>query len=173
MYLWRALRSCTSHDIFSSDTLGEVELPFVVMSNLNSAQLDTKLEATGLSSYFPPDKRVSCDNNYRERSEYLGAALRVEQRPEKCVVFDNTPIAATVAHEVTMKCVSLVDHYPRYDLLTADFSVQDLRDISLVSLNKLFDERNDMDLELELDMYSGLKKEERKVKTDFYDDDRQ
>lgn len=154
------------------NTLNEVELPVVVMSNLNSAQLDTILEATGLSSYFPPDKRVSSDNNYSDRSEYLGAALRVEQRPEKCVVFDNTPIAATVAHDVTMKCVSLVDHYARYELLTADFSVQDLRDINLVSLNKLFDERNDMDLELELDMYSGLKKEDRKVKTDFYDDDR-
>ena len=147
-------------------------MPVVVMSNLNSPQLDTILDATGLSSYFPPDKRVSYDNNYSDRSEYLGAALRLEQRPEKCVVFDNTPIAATVAHDVAMKCVSLVDHYARYELLTADFSVQDLRDINLVSLNKLFDERNDMDLELELDMYSGLKKEDRKVKTDFYDDDR-
>ena len=67
------------------------------MSHLDSDQLDAILEATGLAEYFPPERRVSSEANYSARSEYLGAALRAEQRPEHCVVFDNTPISATVA----------------------------------------------------------------------------
>lgn len=153
------------------DTLREVEMPCAIVSHLDSSQLDAVLNASGLAEYFPPDKRVSSDSNYSsERSELLGAALRVDQRPDKCVIFDNTPHSANEAHEVCMKSVSLVDHYARYELLTADLSVGYARDLDLISFTKLFDERTDLEPVLELDVSSGLQKQQRKVKTAFWDE---
>eukprot|EP00581_Thalassiosira_minuscula_P014661 CAMPEP_0183716264 /NCGR_PEP_ID=MMETSP0737-20130205/10241_1 /TAXON_ID=385413 /ORGANISM="Thalassiosira miniscula, Strain CCMP1093" /LENGTH=1592 /DNA_ID=CAMNT_0025945507 /DNA_START=165 /DNA_END=4943 /DNA_ORIENTATION=- len=153
------------------DTLRDVEMPCAVMSHLDSDQLDAVLSVTGLSEYFPDDKRVSSDSGYSsERSELLGAALRVEQRPDKCVIFDNTPHSANEAHEVFMKSISFVDHYARYELLTADLSVAYARDLDLISFVKLFDERTDLEPVLELDVNSGLQKQQRKAKTAFWDD---
>lgn len=141
-------------------------MPIAVVSHLNSPQLDVVLEATGLAEYFPPDKRVSSDSGYsNERSELLGAALRVEQRPEECVVFDNTPNSANEAHEALMKSVSFVDHYARYELLMADHSVGSARDLDLMSFVKLFDKRSDLEPLLELDVDSGLQKQQPKIKT--------
>lgn len=141
-------------------------MPCAVVSHLDSSQLDAVLNATGLADYFPPDKRVSADSGYsNERSELLGAALRVEQRPDQCIVFDNTPRSANEAHEVYMKSVSFVDHYARYELLTADLSVGFAGDLELQSLVKLFDKREDMEPLLELDVSSGLQKQKPKLKT--------
>lgn len=149
-----------------SDILREVEMPCAIVSHLDSSQLDVILNATGLAEYFPPDRRVSSDSGYEsERSELLGAALRVEQRPDQCIVFDNTPSSANEAHEVDMKSVSFVDHYPRYELLTSDLSVGYVGDLDLSSLVKLFDKREDLEPLLELDVSSGLQKEQRKVQT--------
>lgn len=152
--------------IINSDTLQDVEMPCAVVSHLDSDQLDAVLTATGLAEYFPPDKRVSSDSGYSsERSEILGAALRVEQHPDKCVIFDNTPHSANEAHEVHMKSVSLVDHYVRYELLTADLSVAYARDLDLISFTKLFDVRSDLEPIPELDVNSGMQKQTRKVQT--------
>mmetsp|Transcript_465 Transcript_465/g.966 ORF Transcript_465/g.966 Transcript_465/m.966 type:complete len:147 (+) Transcript_465:4324-4764(+) len=146
-------------------------MPCAIVTHLDSSQLDAVLNATGLAEYFPPGKRVSSDSNYEsERSELLGATLRLEQRPDRCVIFDNTPHSANEAHEVCMKSVSFVDHYMRYELLTADFSVGYARDLDLITFVKLFDERTDFEPELELDVSSGLQKEQPKVKTAFWDD---
>ena len=148
-------------------------MPHALVTHLDSSQLDAVLNATGLAKYFPHDTRVSADSGYgSERSEMLGAALRVAIRPDQCVVFDNTPHSANEAHEVCMKSVSLVDHYARYELLTADWSVGYARDLDLMSFVKLFDERTDLDLEpiLELDTASGMQKQQRKAKTAFWDD---
>ena len=91
-------------------------MPCAIVSHLDSSQLDAVLVKTGLAEYFPLDLRVSSDSNYpSERSELLGAALRMEQRPDQCIVFDNTPTSAKEAHEILMKSVSFVDHYARYE----------------------------------------------------------
>jgi len=141
-------------------------MPCAIVSHLNSSQLDTVLRKTGLAEYFPLDLRVSSDSNYpSERSELLGAALRMELRPDQCIVFDNTPTSAKEAHEIFMKSVSFVNHYARYELLTADLSVGYMRDLDLRSLLKLFDKREDLEPLLELDVRGGLQKQQRKVKT--------
>lgn len=146
-------------------------MPCAIVTHLDSSQLDAVLNATGLAQYFPDDRRVSLESNYpSERSALLGAALRVEQRPDQCIVFDNTPNSANEAHDLSMKIVSLVDHYARYELLTADLSVAYLSDMDLRSLVKLFDKRDDMEPMLELDVDSGLQRQTRKAKTAFWDE---
>ena len=152
--------------ILYSDVLREVDMPVAIVSHLPRGDLDVVLNATGLVDYFPVDKRVSLDDSYQsERSELLGAALRLEQRPDQCIVFDNTPLSADVAHGVDMKSVSFVNHYARYELLTADLSVGYVADLELSSLVKLFDKREDLEPLLELDVDSGMQKYQRKAKT--------
>ena len=148
--------------------LREIETPCAIVSHLDSCQLDAILNATGLAEYFPHDKRVSSDSHQSsQRTDLLGAALRVEQRPDKCVVFDNTPGSANEAHEIDMKSISFVDQYARYELLTADLSVGDAGDLDLILFVKLFDERTDLELEpmFQLDVDSGLRQNQRQVKT--------
>lgn len=166
MIFHRLLHFLNSPQTLDSNTLREVEMPCAIVSHLDSSQLDAVLVKTGLAEYFPLDLRVSSDSNYpSERSELLGAALRMEQRPDQCIVFDNTPTSAKEAHEILMKSVSFVDHYARYELLTADLSVGEMRDLDLRSLVKLFDKREDLEPLLELDVRGGLQKQQRKVKT--------
>ena len=153
------------------NTIREVDVSCAVVSHLDSNQLDAILEATGLAEYFPPERRVSSDAKYSARSEYLGAALRAEQRPEQCIVFDNTPISASIAHDLLMKNIAFVDHYAKYELLTADVSFGYASDLDLMDIAKIFDgTREDNEPMLELDVSSGLQKEKRKVRTAFWDE---
>lgn len=153
------------------NTIREVDISSAVISHLDSDQLDAILEATGLAEYFPPERRVSSDAKYSARSEYLGAALRAEQRPEQCIVFDNTPISATIAHDLLMKNIAFVDHYAKYELLTADVSFGYVSDLDLMDIAKIFEgTRDDNEPMLELDVISGLQKQQRKVRTAFWDE---
>ncbi|KAK1740244.1 haloacid dehalogenase-like hydrolase [Skeletonema marinoi] len=153
------------------NTIREVEMSCALVSHLDSDQLDVILEATGLAEYFPPERRVSSDAKYSARSEYLGGALRAEQRPEECIVFDNTPISATIAHDLMMKNIAFVDHYAKYELLTADVSFGYVSDLDLMDIAKIFEgTREDNEPMLELDLSSGLQKQQRKVRTAFWDE---
>mmetsp|Transcript_31705 Transcript_31705/g.54085 ORF Transcript_31705/g.54085 Transcript_31705/m.54085 type:complete len:1489 (+) Transcript_31705:155-4621(+) len=153
------------------NTIREVEMSCALVSHLDSDQLDVILEATGLAEYFPPERRVSSDAKYSARSEYLGGALRAEQRPEECIVFDNTPISATIAHDLMMKNIAFVDHYAKYELLTSDVSFGYVSDLDLMDIAKIFEgTREDNEPMLELDLSSGLQKQQRKVRTAFWDE---
>lgn len=153
------------------NTIREVDMSCALVSHLDSDQLDVILEATGLAEHFPPERRVSSDAKYSARSEYLGAALRAEQRPEQCIVFDNTPISATIAHDLLMKNIAFVDHYAKYELLTADVSFGYVSDLDLMDIAKIFEgTREDNEPMLELDVSSGLQKQQRKVRTAFWDE---
>jgi beta-phosphoglucomutase-like phosphatase (HAD superfamily) len=80
------------------------EMQCGMMSYLERDQVDVLLEYAGLSSLFGPDKRVTSTSGYnRERQQMLGVALRIERRPDHCVVFDASPYAAAEAHDVGMK----------------------------------------------------------------------
>ena len=119
-------------------------MPYVIVTHLGRSQLDAVLDITGLADYFPPEMRVSLDDHYSdERSEILGAALRLEVHPENCIVFDNTPSAAETAHEVLMKCISFVNQYAKYELTAADWTVGELSNLDLSSIRTLFGERED------------------------------
>jgi beta-phosphoglucomutase-like phosphatase (HAD superfamily) len=119
-------------------------MPYVIMSHLGRSQLEAVLDVTGLAAYFPPEMRISLEEHYSdEQSELLGGALRVEKHPEKCVVFENTPLAAATAHEVLMKCVSFVDQYPKYELTAADWTIGQLVEMELNQIRNLFSERDD------------------------------
>jgi len=123
-------------------SLLDVEMPCAVISYLDREQVDVLLEQSGLSGFFARDKRVSHSSGYnRESQQMLGASLRVEKRPDHCVVFDTTPESAVAAHDVEMKCVNIIGIYPMYDLLNADSAARDFSDLTAMNLRRLFGER--------------------------------
>ena len=120
----------------------DVEMPCAVISNLDREQVDVLLECTGLDKFFPVDKRVTASNGYKQESQQmLGAALRVERRPDHCVVFDGSPESSAAAHDVEMKSVAMTGVYPMYELLNADSTARYFDELTAMNVRRLFGER--------------------------------
>lgn len=122
-------------------SLLDVEMPCAVVSHLDQELLDVILEQTGLDRLFPQDKRVSASNFYASQSqEFLGAALRLERRPDYCAVFDTTPSSSAAAHQVDMQSISRIGSYKNYDLLSADITFKYFTQLQTQVLRGLFTE---------------------------------
>ena len=151
-------------------SLRDVDMACGVVSYLEKSQVDILLDYAGLSGFFPSDKRVSMTNGYsRDSQQLLGMALRIERRPDHCVVFDSSPMASVAAHEVEMRSVSLVGPYPRYELLSADSSASSFDELTAMNIRRLFGERvYDQPM---LDIVQNQPEVNRKTKTAFWDED--
>lgn len=123
-------------------SLSSVEMQCGVISYLERDQLDALLEFSGISDLIDTDKRVCWSNGYLTDSDaMLGAALRLERRPDHCVIFDASPYAAVAAHEIEMNCVGLIGIYPRYELLSADTTAASFDALTAMNIRRLFGER--------------------------------
>ena len=123
-------------------SLMDVEMPCGVISHLDREQVDVLLDQTGLARFFPVGNRVTASNGYKlESQQMLGASLRLERRPDHCVVFDSSPESAVAAHDVDMKSVCLVGVYPMYELLSADSTARYLDELTAMNVRRLFGER--------------------------------
>jgi beta-phosphoglucomutase-like phosphatase (HAD superfamily) len=151
-------------------SLQEVEMGCGVASCLERDQMDILLKYAGLADLLPADKRVSLNNGYdRESQQMLGVALRIERRPDHCVIFDSSPYANSGAQEIDMRSVSLVGPYPRYELLSADTTAFSLDDLTALNIRRLFGERvYDQPM---LDMKQLQPVTVRKTLTKFWDPD--
>jgi len=122
--------------------LQAVEMGCGVVTYLEADQIDTLLKFAGLSELLPESTRVSNSNGYlRNSQQLLGGSLRIERRPDQCVVFDTSPVASVAAHEHDMRSVALVGAYPRYELLTADVSASSVDEFTALNIRRLFGER--------------------------------
>ena len=147
-----------------------VEMQCGIISYLDRDQVDVLLEQAGLADLFPRDQRVSANNGYsRDSQQMLGAALRLERRPDHCVVFDTTPYSSVGAREADMKSVSLIGPYPRYELLTADTTSNSFDDLTAMNIRRLFGERI-FDQPM-LDTQDAEPDKRRETKTKFFWDD--
>ena len=151
-------------------SLQDVEMACGVTSHLNEDQVHVLLAFAGLSSLLPREKRVSRSNGYeRDSQQMLGAALRIERRPDHCVVFDSSPGACGAAREVEMRSVAMVGPYPRYELLSADTSAFSYSELTAMNIRRLFGERvYDQPM---LDSLQIQPETRRKTKTTFWDPD--
>ena len=151
-------------------SLQDVEMACGVTSYLNADQVDILLAFAGLASLLPHEKRVSRSNGYEQDSQQmLGAALRIERRPDHCVVFDSSPGACGAAREVEMRSVAMVGPYPRYELLSADTSAFSYSELTAMNIRRLFGERvYDQPM---LDSLQNQPEIRRKTKTTFWDPD--
>eukprot|EP00531_Pseudo-nitzschia_arenysensis_P008949 CAMPEP_0116145906 /NCGR_PEP_ID=MMETSP0329-20121206/16874_1 /TAXON_ID=697910 /ORGANISM="Pseudo-nitzschia arenysensis, Strain B593" /LENGTH=1862 /DNA_ID=CAMNT_0003641605 /DNA_START=257 /DNA_END=5843 /DNA_ORIENTATION=+ len=123
-------------------SLQAVEMGCGVVTHLEEDQMSTLLRFAGLSELLPESMRVSNSNGYlRDSQQLLGVSLRIERRPDQCVIFDTSPIASVAAHEHDMRSVALVGAYPRYELLSADTSASSVDELTALNIRRLFGER--------------------------------
>lgn len=123
-------------------SLQAVEMGCGVVTHLEDDQMSTLLRFAGLSELLPESMRVSNSNGYlRDSQQLLGVSLRIERRPDQCVVFDTSPTASVAAHEHDMRSVALVGAYPRYELLSADTSASSVDELTALNIRRLFGER--------------------------------
>jgi beta-phosphoglucomutase-like phosphatase (HAD superfamily) len=152
-------------------SLRDVFVPVSVITQLDKDLADNILETTGISEYFPVDHRVYGDSSYdSEVQQMLGAALRLDRRPDHCITFSATPQSAVAAHEVEMKNIAIVSPYPYYELTNADSTVRNFDSLGIVNIKNVFSEMNIEPLQ-QLQVEEPLTKRKTMLKTRFWDDD--
>jgi len=121
------------------DTLKNINMPCSVISHLDRSTLDSLLTITGLSDYFADDMRISATDEYDdERQKYLGAALRMERRPDHCMVFDVSPSFSLAVHEMEMRAIAMMGLYHKYELTTADVTMPGFDEMTVMNIRQLF-----------------------------------
>ncbi|KAL7569064.1 hypothetical protein ACA910_016907 [Epithemia clementina (nom. ined.)] len=160
-------------------SLLDVEMECGIISHLSRRQVDVLLEFAGIADLIKPDKRVSgarrdqlrpmATTHHYDSQEMLAASLRLERRPDHCVVVDASPGASVAARSVEMQSVAWIGSYPRYELLSADATVSRLDELTAMNIRRLFGERvYDQPL---MDIQKTDLERNRKIKTSFSWDD--
>ena len=152
-------------------SIADVYVPAAVVSWLDEDLMNKVIEEAGITSFFPDDKKVSSSSQYKSLSQQLlGASLRVERRPDHCVVFSATPQSASIAHDVEMKNIAMVSPYPYYELTTADMTVRDYRSIGMMNLKNVFSETGAEEPMQQIQVESPRVQRRTLLKTRFKDD---
>jgi beta-phosphoglucomutase-like phosphatase (HAD superfamily) len=153
-------------------SLLDVEMQCGIISYLDRDQVDVLLEQAGLSHLIARDKRVSATSGYnRDSYQMLGAALRLERRPDHCVVFDSSPYSSVAAHDVEMQSVCIIGPFPRFDLLSADTATSSFDDLSAMNIRRLFGERIYDQPMVDTQAAQPEVRRKTKIRTRFWDDE--
>ncbi|CAL5202978.1 unnamed protein product [Lathyrus oleraceus] len=112
-------------------------IPCAVVSSLDRKNVVEALERMGLNKYF---QAIVTEEDGMESMahRFLSAAVKLDRKPSKCVVFEDDPRGVTAAHNCTMMAVALIGGYPAYDLGQADLAVANFSDLSVINLRRLF-----------------------------------
>mmetsp|Transcript_39253 Transcript_39253/g.81457 ORF Transcript_39253/g.81457 Transcript_39253/m.81457 type:complete len:1720 (-) Transcript_39253:106-5265(-) len=131
-------------------SLLDVEMECGIISYLTRSQVDTLVEYAGIADLITPEKRVAATGptglhptvkHFHDSQQMLASALRLERRPDHCVVVDASPGASIAARSVEMQSVAWIGSYPRYELLQADATVSRLDELTAMNIRRLFGER--------------------------------
>ncbi|KAL2549870.1 Haloacid dehalogenase-like hydrolase (HAD) superfamily protein [Forsythia ovata] len=130
------------------DAVASSHIPCAVVSSLDRRNMVDALERMGLKKYF--QAIVSEEDGMDSISHrFLSAALKLDRKPSKCVVFEDDPRGITAAHNCTMMAVALIGAHPAYDLGQADLAVASFNELSVINLRRLFAHKGSSFMELE------------------------
>ncbi|XP_010464789.1 PREDICTED: uncharacterized protein LOC104745288 [Camelina sativa] len=119
------------------DAVSTARIPCAVVSNLDRKNMINALERMGLQTYF---QAVVSEEDGMESiaHRFLSAAVKLDRKPSKCVVFEDDPRGITAAHNCTMMAVGLIGAHRAYDLVQADLAVGNFYELSVINLRRLF-----------------------------------
>jgi hypothetical protein len=150
----------------------DVEMPCGVVSHLDEESVDPIMKKTGLASLISPAKRVTSSSGYdRDTYQQLGACLRIDRRPDMCVVFDGNADALIAARDNEMKSVGMTCVYPSYELLAADMTARNFDYLTAMNVRRLFGGRENQEPLLQVAMQEPSRPK-RKLMTMYPDDER-
>lgn len=119
------------------DAVSTARIPCAVVSNLDRRNMIDALERMGLQKYF--QALVSEEDGMESIAHrFLSAAVKLDRKPSKCVVFEDDPRGITAAHNCTMMAVALIGAHRAYDLVQADLAVGNFNELSVINLRRLF-----------------------------------
>ncbi|XP_039022165.1 5-amino-6-(5-phospho-D-ribitylamino)uracil phosphatase, chloroplastic-like [Hibiscus syriacus] len=119
------------------DAVSTANIPCAVVSSLDRRNMVDALELIGLKKYF--QAIISEENGMGSISHrFLSAAMKLDRKPSKCVVFEDDPRGITAAHKCTMMAVAMISSHPAYDLVQADLAVGSFNELSVINLRRLF-----------------------------------
>ncbi|XP_027104196.1 5-amino-6-(5-phospho-D-ribitylamino)uracil phosphatase, chloroplastic-like [Coffea arabica] len=119
------------------DAVSTARIPCAVVSSLDRRSMIEALERMGLIKYF---QAVVAEEDGMESiaHRFLSAAVKLDRKPSKCVVFEDDPRGITAAHNCTMMAVALIGAHPAYELQQADLAVASFTELSVINLRRLF-----------------------------------
>ncbi|KAG2305917.1 hypothetical protein Bca4012_085472 [Brassica carinata] len=119
------------------DAVTNARIPCAVVSNLDRKNMMNALERMGLQNYF---QAVVSEEDGMESiaHRFLSAAVKLDRKPSKCVVFEDDPRGITAAHNCTMMAIGLIGAHRAYDLVQADLAVGNFYELSVINLRRLF-----------------------------------
>lgn len=119
------------------DAVSTARIPCAVVSSLDRRIMVDILEKMGLMTYF---QAIVTEEDGMDSMAHrlLSAAVKLDRKPSKCVVFEDDPRGITAAHNCTMMAVGLIGAHPAYDLVQADLAVGSFNELSVINLRRLF-----------------------------------
>ncbi|CAN4101469.1 unnamed protein product [Withania somnifera] len=133
------------------DAVSTARIPCAVVSSLDRRNMVEALERMGLMKYF---QAIVTEEDGMESMahRFLSAAVKLDRKPSKCVVFEDDPRGIAAAHNCTMMAVALIGALPAYHLGQADLAVGSFSELSVINLRRLFAHKgsNFMDLEKQI-----------------------
>ncbi|KAG6485352.1 5-amino-6-(5-phospho-D-ribitylamino)uracil phosphatase, chloroplastic-like [Zingiber officinale] len=146
------------------DAIYTAGIPCAIVSSLDRMHMHECLQKMGLKKYFQAFVTLE-DGMESIAHRFLSAALKMDRKPSKCVVFEDDPRAITAAHNCTMMAVGLIGAHPAYELDQADLAVASYSELSVINLRRLFAHKGShfMDLQKQIIDKSPPK---RKLMTD-------
>ncbi|KAG9455203.1 hypothetical protein H6P81_008107 [Aristolochia fimbriata] len=122
------------------DAVYTAGIPCAVASCLDRINLTAALQRMGLQKYF--QTMVTEEDGMESIAHrFLSAAVKLDRKPSKCVVFEDDPRGITAAHNCTMMAVALIGAHPAYELEQADLAVGSFSELSVINLRRLFAHR--------------------------------
>ncbi|PON79040.1 HAD-like domain containing protein [Parasponia andersonii] len=119
------------------DAISTARIPCALVSSLDRKRMVETLDRMGLQKYF---QAIVTEEDGMESiaHRFLSAAVKLDRKPSKCVVFEDDPRGVTAAHNCTMMAVALIGAHPAYDLGQADLAVASFNELSVINLRRLF-----------------------------------
>ncbi|KAL2227351.1 uncharacterized protein LOC105160811 [Sesamum indicum] len=146
------------------DAVATSRIPCAVVSSLDRKSMVDTLEQMGLKKYF--QAIVSEEDGMDSIAHrFLSAAVKLDRKPSKCVVFEDDPRGITAAHNCTMMAVALIGAHPAYDLGQADLAVGSFNELSVINLRRLFAHKGSTFMDLQKQVIEKTPRR-RKLTTD-------
>ncbi|KAM7491862.1 hypothetical protein LguiA_034783 [Lonicera macranthoides] len=119
------------------DAVSTARIPCAIVSSLDRRIMVEALDRLGLKKYF---QAIVTEEDGMESiaHRFLSAAVKLDRKPSKCVVFEDDPRGITAAHNCTMMAIGLIGAHPAYDLVQADLAVGNFNELSVINLRRLF-----------------------------------
>ncbi|MCB2219109.1 MAG: HAD family phosphatase [Bacteroidetes bacterium] len=119
--------------------LHEKNIPVALATSSPRINVDFVMQKTGVSQYI--HTRLTAEDIVHGKPHpeiYLKAAAVIGINPDRCVVFEDSFSGIEAANAAGMKVIGLATTHTREELNNVDLVIDDLTQISLLQLEKLF-----------------------------------